>query len=99
MTQPALPLRRTTWLPRCRTCANPRRSRARMASSPESCLTLDTCGLECRQQGVFAAFQRELLQVEFRGLSEIGNSLFDGGSLADSASFRALSHPEALVLA
>jgi hypothetical protein len=38
--QPLLPFFRTTWLPLCRTCANPRRSRARIASSPETCPSL-----------------------------------------------------------
>jgi hypothetical protein len=40
-TQPEEPIRRTTWLPRCRTTENPKRSNVRIASALETTGSLD----------------------------------------------------------
>ena len=45
----------------------PRRSRARMASSPETCRSLGTLGLERGEQRMPAHVQRKLLQIKLRG--------------------------------
>src|SRR5437016_10352985 len=86
----------TTWLPRCLTRVKPNRSSTRIASAPEMRGSLGIGCLKSRQKRSAALGKRKLLEVQFRGLFQIGHCFLHGRSLADRADFRALGHVKTL---
>ena len=87
----------TTWLPRCRTAANPCRSKIRHTSLPENTPNLGMDGLEAGHKDFvmepFGEFlRRRALEEQFNGLTQVGQCLFHGVALAGNIEFRAQRH-------
>ena len=72
----------------------PSRSRARIASAPD---TRGSLGIACLEDGnkrTTGTFRREFFHIKFSRFFEVSDGFFDSLTLADRANFRAFCYVE-----